>query len=357
MDLTPGKIVEVTVEHSESVDARARDLAEKYDTSAVVAVVGSDASAHISMLRDTVREELALGLEHHGVARKSMAARVSAMLSQAGLSELAQRDPTKLSGGQTRRLACANVAITQPQVLIVVEPYAGLDPRSQRAISGLLASLPRTAVIVVRSKHSPDTAIRSRITAGEAVCLGRVAASWEAGKRRWWNLKPPTGTHFSVGPVELSPRRGAVLWVRGVNGSGKTTLLRAAAGLDGHPRAYPSISMALQSPADQVVEPSLADFLGDPTASDEHPLDLSASRLRLAQLRHVFARDCEVTILDEPDTMVGDFAAVHDLLHTALAAGTALVVTCHDPGFVADIARYAEVMEIDLDGVQRKFDV
>ncbi|WP_312714615.1 ATP-binding cassette domain-containing protein [Corynebacterium flavescens] len=347
MDLIPGHLVDVVVEHSESADARAQELAKQLATTAVV---GADASAHISLLRETVREEVALGLEHHGVARVDMEQRVAAMLEKAGLSELADRDPARLSGGQTRRLACASVAITQPEILIVVEPYAGLDPYSRHKVAGLLAALPHTAVIVVRARHSPDEKQRERIAAGSAIELGEVSASRQAGRRRWWHLKPPTGTDFSVGPVHLKPRRGGVLWIRGANGSGKTTLLRAAAGLDGHPRTHPSLTMALQFPADQVVESRLADFIGDTDATDgdEHPLDLSASRLRLAQLQHVFSLQREVVILDEPDTMVDDFSGVHDLIHSALEAGTALIITCHDAAFMEAVGRYAEVAEIEL---------
>ena len=71
------------------------------------AVVQQDATAHVSYLRDTVVEEVALGLEQRGIPADEMCKRCERILHAAGLSALAERNPAQLSGGQTRRLAIA----------------------------------------------------------------------------------------------------------------------------------------------------------------------------------------------------------------------------------------------------------
>ena len=86
----------------------------------------------------------------------------------------------------------------------------------------------------------------------------------------------------------------------------------------------------------------------------DHPLDLPASRLRLAQIAHVIGQQRLVVLLDEPDTLLSaaDRWLMHQMIHHALQSGSALVVTCHDPKFVAEIETYAEVTETTLPAQQ-----
>ncbi len=66
MDLVPGTSTTIRVGFSENADDVAHQLAEILD---VDTVIGADAAAHVSLLRETVREELALALEHLGMDR------------------------------------------------------------------------------------------------------------------------------------------------------------------------------------------------------------------------------------------------------------------------------------------------
>ena len=94
-----------------------------------------------------------------------------------------------------------------------------------------------------------------------------------------------------------------------------------------------------------VPDASLRDLLGlDPA---DHPLDLSSSRLRLAQVAHVIGQHRQKLLLDEPDTLLSaaDRWLMHQLIHYALQSGSAIVVACHDPKFVAEISTYAQVEE------------
>lgn len=352
MDLVPGTSKTIRVGFSENADDVAHQLAEILG---VDTVIGADAAAHVSLLRETVREELALALEHLGMDPQNMKSRVEQALCDVALD--GTRKPSGLSGGQTRRLALAQVAIAEPPVLIVVEPWAGLDPDSRERIASYLGTLKETAVILVEHDTSADGILDLARVAptSESVTISQVRATRGAKPRRWWHLKAPESSTFEVGPVDLKLRPGGVLWLRGGNGSGKTTLLRAAAGLDSNEPAHPSIAMALQSPMDQVLESTIGAWVQEPALIpdlplEEHPLDVSASQLRVAQVAYAVALRRSILILDEPDTLLDarGRVMVHRLIHNALSASTAIVLTCHDPAFVAEVATYATVDEMNL---------
>lgn len=347
-------------------------------------VVGQDPVAHITYLRDTVIEEVAVGLEQHGVPRPEMQSRCEAILAAAGLTELAERNPAKLSGGQTRRLAIAAVAVLSPSILLLDDPFAGLDPQSARRIADLLEALPSNIVILgnhpralrasnadaefltivdgtlVEGLPAPHTAqLPARVPAtGRApLDLGEVSATRGGQKRTWSQFRARTEPEFTAGPIHLVARPGEVLWLRGENGSGKTTLLRAMAGLDGNPGVGVPTSLALQRAADQLAESTVGDFVADPDAVDAlgldpemHPLDLPAAHLRLAQLAQVFAQGRELVLLDEPDVHLDppNRDRAHAIIADGLNRGQAVVLTCHDESFAAEVGEYAHIHEVWL---------
>ena len=123
------------------------------------AVVQQDATAHVSYLRDTVIEEVALGLEQRGRPIPEMRTRCRDILTAAGLTDLAEHNPAHLSGGQTRRLAIATVAVLQPDVLLLDDPFAGLDPTSCTHITKLLDALPSKVVVLGTRTRSIDSVV------------------------------------------------------------------------------------------------------------------------------------------------------------------------------------------------------
>ncbi len=81
--------------------------------------VGNDAAAHITLLRSTVEQELAFGMEQMGVPVPDMRARIRDVAGRWGLTTLLQRDPSKLSTGQTRRVAIASALLRNPDNLVL----------------------------------------------------------------------------------------------------------------------------------------------------------------------------------------------------------------------------------------------
>ncbi|BDG62252.1 energy-coupling factor transporter ATPase [Caldinitratiruptor microaerophilus] len=105
----------------------------------------------------TVREEVAFGPRNLGVPEAEVEERVRWALEAVGLGpELLDRSPFALSGGQARRLALAGVLSMRPQLLVLDEPTAGLDPLGRREMLDLVRRLHEGGMGVVLVSHSMD---------------------------------------------------------------------------------------------------------------------------------------------------------------------------------------------------------
>ena len=88
---------------------------------------------------ETVREDIAFAPKNLGLSEEEIAERVNEAAKLTGLTEdLLDKSPFELSGGQKRRAAIAGILAMRPEVLVLDEPAAGLDPRGRREILGSL---------------------------------------------------------------------------------------------------------------------------------------------------------------------------------------------------------------------------
>jgi energy-coupling factor transport system ATP-binding protein len=109
----------------------------------------------------TVAREVAFGPRNLGLAAAEVDERVHWALEMVGLdSTFVARMPLNLSGGEMRRVALAGILAMRPEVLILDEPAAGLDPRGRRELLGrVLAWQQKTgATLIVVSHHLDDVA-------------------------------------------------------------------------------------------------------------------------------------------------------------------------------------------------------
>ena len=115
------------------------------------------------LFEDTVRKDIAFGPKNMGLAADEVERRVLAALSAVGLDEsVLDKSPFALSGGQKRRVAIAGVMAMEPEVLILDEPTAGLDPRGRESILQMLREYHETrGSTVVLVSHSMEEIARN----------------------------------------------------------------------------------------------------------------------------------------------------------------------------------------------------
>ena len=95
----------------------------------------------------TVFDDVAFGPLHLGFPDGEIRRRVARALEQVGMSGAEQRPAWRLSLGQKKRVAIATVLSMEPEILVLDEPTAGLDPRGRRQLIDLLRGLPQTMIV------------------------------------------------------------------------------------------------------------------------------------------------------------------------------------------------------------------
>ena len=93
-----------------------------------------------------------------GLSRRDSEARSMALLDRFGLAHLASRAYATLSGGEAQRLMLARAMAKRPDLLLVDEPTAQLDPVASSTVNAVLGNLADEQTIVVVATHDPDTA-------------------------------------------------------------------------------------------------------------------------------------------------------------------------------------------------------
>jgi cobalt/nickel transport system ATP-binding protein len=116
------------------------------DLRARVGVVFQDPDDQLFM--PTVREDVAFGPLNLGLERGDALARVDEALEIVRVGHVADRAPHQLSMGERRRVAIATVLAMRPELLVLDEPSANLDPRSRRELIDVLAEIDRTMLVV-----------------------------------------------------------------------------------------------------------------------------------------------------------------------------------------------------------------
>ena len=142
-----------------SVCALGLDLSQKKDAAAVKAKVGVVFQyPERQLFAETVVQDVAFGPRNLGLSQDEVARRVASSLARVGLdlATIGDKSPFELSGGQQRRVAFAGVLAMEPEVLVLDEPMAGLDPAARREFLELIGRLHDEGLTVVMVSHSMD---------------------------------------------------------------------------------------------------------------------------------------------------------------------------------------------------------
>jgi energy-coupling factor transporter ATP-binding protein EcfA2 len=265
-----------------SLDGREIRGLEPTAVAARVGMVWQDPDSQLVMER--VEDDVAFGLENRGWVRAAMRTRVPEVLDEMGLAGLERQRSRRLSGGQQQRLALAGALAPRPDILVLDEPTANLDPAGAAEFMERLAALRAdrsTTIVLIEhlveaawpmadlilaldGEGRPldvgppgDVASRSAARLRDAgiwlpAAIERRIASGDDGARRVWatteigavgNPEPRpvlTATNLRFGfdrsepvvrDVHLRIDAGERVALVGPNGSGKTTLARLLVGL------------------------------------------------------------------------------------------------------------------------------
>ena len=166
------------------------------------------------LLAPTVEGEAAFGPRNLGLPPGEVRRRVGRALAACGLEGCRRRAPHQLSGGEKKRAALAGVLAMEPDVLLLDEPAAGLDPAGQAQLEEQLERLRRAGIAVLLSTHDPDFVWRwadraAVLLEGRLAALGTPEEIFDRGDRLGgWNFPQPVvywiGRKLGLSPLPRS---------------------------------------------------------------------------------------------------------------------------------------------------------
>lgn len=113
------------------------------------------------LFAQTVAEDVAFGPRNQGLSAAEVEGRVAHALDLVGLADRRDASPFELSGGQQRLAAIAGVLAMEPELLVLDEPTAGLDPRGRARLRALMTDLAAHGVTLLQVTHSMEDAARA----------------------------------------------------------------------------------------------------------------------------------------------------------------------------------------------------
>lgn len=169
---------------------------QAYDVRTRVGLVFQDPASQV--VGATVEEDVAFGPENLGLPPSEIRRRVEEALALVGLAAMRHRPTRSLSGGQRQRLAMAGALAMEPDLLILDEPTAMLDPRGQEEVLAAVRRLNRckkTAVLWITHRLE-ETLLAHRLLIlqrGQVVAAGPPAPllAGRQGPVESWGLRPP----------------------------------------------------------------------------------------------------------------------------------------------------------------------
>ena len=127
----------------------------------------------------SVEENISAILEFRGVGRKATKARIDQLLTEFGLEDKRTQQSGSLSGGERRRLEIARALASDPEILLLDEPFTGIDPVTIHSIQDIIHDLKDKGISILLTDHRERETLtitdRSYI-----ICAGQVLVSGDA---------------------------------------------------------------------------------------------------------------------------------------------------------------------------------
>ena len=113
------------------------------------------------LFEETVEKDVAFGLKNYGVKEEDAIVEAHKALEAVGLDEsFYKRSPFELSGGEKRRVAIAGILVLKPDILVLDEPTAGLDPQGSQVVLDLISKLHNEGKTIILVTHDMDLVLK-----------------------------------------------------------------------------------------------------------------------------------------------------------------------------------------------------
>lgn len=132
---------------------------EEWDDSELSIAIGyvfQDPFAQISGIKETVFEEIGMGMENLGVEMEEMMKRIVEIAKVVKVDMLLQKNPLALSGGQCQRVAFASVLALNSDIIVIDEPTSQLDPDGTNDVFEIIKNLKASGKTVIIAEHKID---------------------------------------------------------------------------------------------------------------------------------------------------------------------------------------------------------
>ena len=129
---------------------------EDEELSVQIGYVFQDPCAQVSGIKETVFEEIGMGLENLGVESEEMIARIVEIAKMVHVDTLLQKNPLALSGGQCQRVAFASILALDSDIIVIDEPTSQLDPEAGSDVFEIIDMLKKQGKTVIIAEHKVD---------------------------------------------------------------------------------------------------------------------------------------------------------------------------------------------------------
>ena len=126
------------------------------DLSVEVGFIFQNPFTQISGVKETVFEEIAMGLENLGIPRDDMIRRTVQIIRDLGIEDIMDKNPNALSGGQKQRVAFASIIVMEPPIIVIDEPTSQLDPYGTDMIFEIIYKMKERGKTILLVEHKVD---------------------------------------------------------------------------------------------------------------------------------------------------------------------------------------------------------
>lgn len=188
---------------------------DEEELSVKIGYVFQDPFAQVSGIKETVFEEIGMGLENMGVEPQEMIQRIVEIAELVKVDKLLQKNPLALSGGQCQRVAFASVLALNSDIIVIDEPTSQLDPDGTNEVFEIIDALKKQGKTVIIAEHKIDLLAEYcdeviAMANGQIICQGKAEEVLADPVLRENNVRVPQVIELAVKMQEAGKPLGKI---------------------------------------------------------------------------------------------------------------------------------------------------